>query len=68
LNNLSLRLDSLGWPEDALTAVEEAVTIRRELAARWPDAHHREPEGTLRSAPWLAHGEDLSGASPREPK
>ncbi|HUK72004.1 MAG TPA: tetratricopeptide repeat protein [Streptosporangiaceae bacterium] len=38
LNNLSLRLADLGRPEDALTAIDEAVTIRRELAAARPDA------------------------------
>ena len=39
LNNLSVDLASLGRREDALAAIEEAVTIRRELAARSPDAH-----------------------------
>ena len=66
LNNLSIRLAGLGRPEDALTAIEEALTIRRQLAARWPDAHHHEAEGPLHGAPWLDHGEDLSGASPQD--
>ena len=68
LNNLSLRLADLGRREDALAAIEEAVTIRRELAARWPDAYRHELEQSLRVAAWLEHGEDLSDASPREPK
>jgi tetratricopeptide (TPR) repeat protein len=34
LNNQSLRLGDLGRREEALAAIEEAVTIRRELAAR----------------------------------
>ena len=38
LNNLSLRLADLGRREDALAAIQEAVTIRRELAAARPDA------------------------------
>ena len=33
------RLADLGRPQDALDAGQEAVTIRRELAARWPDAY-----------------------------
>ena len=32
LNNLSVRLSDLGRREDALAVIEEAVTIRRELA------------------------------------
>jgi Tetratricopeptide repeat len=39
LNNLSTRLGALGRREEALAAIQEAVTIRRELAARWPDAY-----------------------------
>ena len=38
LSNLSARLGGLGQREDALAASEEAVTIRRELAAASPDA------------------------------
>jgi len=68
LNNLAVRLGDLGRREDALTAIEEAVTIRRELAAKWPDAHHHELEQSLRVAAWLEQGEDLNDASPREPK
>jgi tetratricopeptide (TPR) repeat protein len=37
LNNLAYRLSDLGRREPALEAAEEAVDIRRELAARWPD-------------------------------
>ena len=37
LNNLSVRLARLGRPEDALAAIEEAVTILRELARADPD-------------------------------
>jgi len=39
LNNLSVSLTKLGRPEDALAAIEEAVTIRRELAAARPEAY-----------------------------
>jgi hypothetical protein len=28
-------------PKDALAGGTEAVDIRRELAARWPDAYHQ---------------------------
>ncbi len=38
LNNLSFWLANLGRREEALAASEEAVTIRRELAAARPDA------------------------------
>ena len=38
LNNQSDRLADLGRREEALAAIEEAVTIRRELAAARPDA------------------------------
>jgi tetratricopeptide (TPR) repeat protein len=38
LNNLSVRLSDLGQREAALAAIEEAVTIRRELTAARPDA------------------------------
>jgi hypothetical protein len=34
LNNLGIRLSELGRHEEALAATEEAVTIRRTLAAR----------------------------------
>jgi Tetratricopeptide repeat len=40
LNDLSVRLAGLGRREEALAAVEEAVSIRRELAAAHPDAFH----------------------------
>ena len=38
LNNQSARLPALGQPEEALAAVEQAVTIRRQLAEARPDA------------------------------
>ncbi|MGV9610310.1 tetratricopeptide repeat protein, partial [Streptomyces sp. NPDC003631] len=38
LNNLAVRLGELGRREDALTAIEEAITAYRELAAARPDA------------------------------
>jgi len=38
LNDLSVRLGELGRREEALAAIQEAVTIRRELAAARPDA------------------------------
>ena len=66
LNNLSARLAGLGRREEALAAIEEAVTIRRELATRWPNAYYHQLERSLRIAAWLQHGE--SDASPRETK
>jgi Tetratricopeptide repeat len=66
LNNLSLALDGLGRQEEALAAIEEAVSIRRELAARWPDTYGHQLEQSLRVAALLQHGE--SDASPRETK
>ena len=38
LNNQSVFLSGLGRREEALAAIEEAVTIRRELARARPDA------------------------------
>jgi hypothetical protein len=55
LHNLSNRLADLGRPQDALAAGEEAVTIRRELATRWPDAYHHELQQSLRVVACLQH-------------
>jgi hypothetical protein len=68
LHNLAARLADLGRREDALAAIEEATSIRRELAARWPDAYQHELEQSLRVVAWLEQEEDLSNASPQEPK
>ena len=38
LNNISVDYAAFGRREDALAASEEAVTIRRQLAAQYPDA------------------------------
>ncbi len=40
LNNLSLRLADLGRREEALAAIQESITINRELAAAHPDEFH----------------------------
>jgi tetratricopeptide (TPR) repeat protein len=37
-NNLAVRLGALGRREEGLAAIEEAVTIRRDLASRRPEA------------------------------
>ena len=47
LNNLSNRLADVGRREDALAAIEEAVTIRRELAAARPDEFRPGLAGSL---------------------
>ena len=47
LNNLSVRLGDLGRREEALAAIQEAVTIRRELAAARPDAFRPDLAGSL---------------------
>ena len=47
LNNLSNRLGDLGRREEALAASQEAVTIRRELAAARPDAFAPDLAGSL---------------------
>jgi Tetratricopeptide repeat len=67
LNNLSVRLGELGRREEALAVSQEAVTVRRELVRRRPDAYKPKLEQSLQVAAWLEHGEDLSDASPREP-
>ena len=53
LNNLSVWLADVGRREQALAAIEKAVTIGRELAARWPDAYQQELERSLRVVAWL---------------
>ena len=63
LNNLSVRLAGLGRREDALAAIEEAVGIRRELAARWPDAYQEQLEQSLQVVAWL----DRAQTSTRHP-
>ena len=39
LNNLAIRLSEVGQREAALAPAKEAVAIRRELAAKAPDAY-----------------------------
>ncbi|MFJ5273811.1 tetratricopeptide repeat protein, partial [Streptomyces sp. NPDC088358] len=53
LNNLSIRLGELGRREDALTAIEEAVTANRQLAAARPAAHQAALEQSLQVLSWL---------------
>ncbi|MGV9249793.1 hypothetical protein [Streptomyces sp. NPDC003710] len=48
MNNLAIRLAGLGRREDALTAIDEAVTTYRELAAAHPDVHQAALEQALR--------------------
>jgi hypothetical protein len=40
-----------------MASVEKAVNVRRELAARWPDAYSHELENSLRIVAWLEHGD-----------
>ncbi|OQQ17790.1 hypothetical protein B0675_12285 [Streptomyces sp. M41(2017)] len=47
LNNLAVRLGELGQHEDALTAIEEAVTAYRKLATAHPDAFLPNLAGSL---------------------
>lgn len=54
--------------EEALAAIQEAITIHRELAARWPDAYQRDLEQSLGVVAWLEHGADVGNASRQEPK
>jgi hypothetical protein len=68
LNNLSVRLGDLGRREEALAAIEEAVTVRRELAARWPDVYQQELEQSLRVVAWLEQSTDVDNASRQEPE
>jgi hypothetical protein len=64
LTSLAVRLADLGRREDARAASHEAVTIRRELAVRWPDAYRHQLEQSLQIAARLEHGEDHSETSP----
>ena len=68
LTTLADGLSNLGRAEEAVAAAEEAVSTFRELAVRWPDAYHHELEQSLQVAARLEQGEDLSGASPQEPR
>lgn len=47
INQLSFRFSDLGRREEALTAVEEAVALRRALAEAWPDAFRPELAASL---------------------
>jgi hypothetical protein len=44
-------------PGRALASNEKAVNVRRELAARWPDAYSHEFENSLRMVAWLEYGD-----------
>jgi hypothetical protein len=68
LSNLSVLLAGLGRREEALAAIEEAVTVRRELAARWPDAYEQELMQSLQVVAWLEQNTDVDNASPPEPR
>ena len=52
MNNLSLRLGKLGRREDGLAAIEEAVAIRRRLAARRPAVFQQALDQSLRVLAW----------------
>ena len=60
LNNLSVRLGELGRREEALAAIQEAVTIRRELAAARPDAFRPDLASSLNN---LSHRLGEPGAA-----
>jgi hypothetical protein len=53
LNNLSLRWGDLGRREDALAASDEAVTIHRALAARWPGIYQPQLDGSVALRAWV---------------
>jgi hypothetical protein len=59
LTNLSNCLARLGGREKAFAAIEEAITIYRELAARWPEAYGSNLEQALQVVTWLARREDV---------
>ena len=61
LNNLSFRLADLGRREDALAAIQEAVTIRRELARARPDAFRPDLAGSLTNLSSAAGRPGLAG-------
>jgi len=67
LHNLASRLADLGRRQDALAATQEAVTIRRELAARWSEAYRQELEQSLGVLAQLEASGDLSDASLADP-
>jgi hypothetical protein len=47
MTNLGIWFSELGRPAEALTAEQEAVAIRRELAAASPDRYRRDLAGSL---------------------
>ena len=54
--------------EEARAAIQEAVTARRDLAARWPDAYQQELEQSLQVVAWLEQSTHADNASPQEHK
>jgi hypothetical protein len=58
LNTQSIALGALGRQEDALAAINDAVRIRRDLAAANPDIPQIELEQSLHVLAWL-EGEDM---------
>ena len=60
LSNLSVRLGELGRREEGLAAVEEAVSIHRELTARWPEVFQDLLDSSLAVLAWL---KDLASES-----
>ena len=63
LTNLSNQLGDLGRTEEALAAIEEAVIIRRELAAQLPDAYACKLQQSLQVAARLEGRENLGDVS-----
>jgi hypothetical protein len=58
LNNLAIQLGGVGRREDALTAIEEAVSIRRRLHDKHPNVRGERLEQSLQVRSWLeADGE-----------
>ncbi|HET8681204.1 MAG TPA: hypothetical protein VFM54_04945 [Micromonosporaceae bacterium] len=65
LNNLSIRLGELGRREDALTAIEEAVHIRRQLAVRWPGVYQQQLDESVEVLAWV---KNLPRTDPQAPQ
>ena len=60
MSNLSVRFGELGRREEGLAASEEAVTILRHLAARWPDVYQLDFDQSMVVLDWLRELDDES--------
>ncbi|MGW4807638.1 tetratricopeptide repeat protein, partial [Kitasatospora sp. NPDC004272] len=64
LSNFAVQLQLLGRYEEALSAIEEAIRIRRALSAVHPDVHRPDLETSLRVQSLLRAQQDATEQPP----